>query len=114
VWSRIRAGSPVQLLALLAGATFVLVGILGFVHAFHASTLLDVVHLVSGIVGIALARTPGTSGGFLAGAGLGYLGLWLLGVVGAGGWIPLDVTANWLHFALGLAALALAGASRRL
>ena len=30
-----------------------------------------------------------------------YLGLFLLGIVGAGDWIPADDADNWLHLVLG-------------
>ena len=33
--------------------------------------------------------------------------LWVLGVVGAGDWIPANTADNWLHFALGVGMLAL-------
>jgi hypothetical protein len=105
---------PVEARAFLVGMTLVVVGILGFAHVFHASARLGVVHVGSGVVGIALARAPGGAGVFLPGAGVAYLGLWLLGVVGAGGWIPLGVGANWFHFVLGVVAVALSAAPRRL
>jgi len=35
------------------------------------------------------------------------VGAWVLGVVGAGSWIPANTADNWLHFALGLGMIAL-------
>jgi hypothetical protein len=37
---------------------------------------------------------------------LAALGLWLLGVLSAGHWLPLDTADNWLHFTLGVGLLA--------
>ena len=45
-------------------------------------------------------RAPGARW-FLVGGGAGYLGLWLLGLVNGGGWIPVNSADDWLHFALG-------------
>ncbi len=99
------------MLALLAGVAFLAVGIVRF---GQSSILLNVVHLGSGLIGIVLARAPVTAHAFLVGAGVGYLGLWLLGVLAAGGWIPVGTADNWLHFVLGITSLALSAAPRRL
>ena len=100
-----------QSLALLAGVMFLVVGAVRFEDS---STLLNAVHFASGAVGIAAARAQDTARTFLVAAGVAYLVLWLLGVGGAGGWVPLDVTDNWFHLVLGVAAVALSGAPRRL
>ena len=77
--------------AIVAAAVLVVLGILGFVSGvFRASTLLNLVHVLGGAVGFALARTERGARGFLTGGGTALLVLWLLGVVKAGGWIPLD------------------------
>lgn len=119
-----RDRTPVQQIALLVGAVFLLVGILGFIPGitthysdmsfaghgsdakllgiFQVSILHNIVHLLYGIVGIALAKAPDTARTFLIGGGVVYLALWLLGVVGGGSWIPVNTADNWLHFVLGL------------
>jgi hypothetical protein len=111
------------------GVGFLLLGILGFVpgvttHAndlnfvghdsgakllgsFQVSILHNLVHLLFGIVGIALAKTADGARTFLAGGGAVYLALWVLGVVGGGDWIPVNTADNWLHLALGIGMLAL-------
>ena len=74
---------------------------------FQVSVLHNIVHLLFGVVGLALAKTADGARNFLIGGGVVYLALWVLGVVGAGDWIPANTADNWLHFALGLGMLAL-------
>ncbi|WP_028921968.1 DUF4383 domain-containing protein [Pseudonocardia acaciae] len=132
--SSVRAGkAPVQLASGAVGAVFALVGVLGFVpgittgyhemsvlgHQSHAmllglfavSVLHNVVHLLFGVAGLALARTPGTARGFLLGGGAVYLVLWLYGLVveqsGPANFVPVNTADNWLHLALGLVMIAL-------
>jgi len=124
-----RDRTPVQSLAALVGAVFLLVGILGFIPGittdygdlsfagdgsgakllgiFQVSILHNIVHLLFGIVGIALARTVEGARNFLVGGGAVYLVLWLLGIVGGGDWIPVNTADNWLHFVLGAGMVAL-------
>jgi hypothetical protein len=128
---RILAGerTPVQSLAMLVGAAFLLVGILGFIpgitthygdmsfagdHSgakllgiFQVSILHNVVHLLYGVSGLWLARTWSGARIFLIGGGAIYLALWLLGILGGGDWIPVNTADNWLHLALGLGMVAL-------
>jgi hypothetical protein len=121
--------SPVQSVAALVGVVFLLIGILGFVPGitthygnlsfaghdsdakllgiFQVSVLHNIVHLLSGIAGLVLARTADGGRTFLVGGGAVYLVLWLIGVVGAGDWIPVNTADNWLHFALGVGMVAL-------
>ena len=118
-----RDRTPVQSLAALVGAVFLLVGILGFIPGitsdygdlsfaghdsgaqllgiFQVSILHNIVHLLFGLVGIALAKTVEGARNFLVGGGAVYLVLWLLGILGGGDWIPVDTADNWLHFLLG-------------
>lgn len=118
-----RDRTPIQSLAALVGVTFLLVGVLGFVPGitthysalgfaghdsgakllgiFQVSILHNIVHLLFGVVGLALAKTADGARNFLVGGGVVYLALWVLGVVGAGDWIPSNTADNWLHFALG-------------
>jgi Domain of unknown function (DUF4383) len=119
-----RDRTPLQSMAALVGAVFLLVGILGFIPGitthygdmsfaghgsgaqliglFQVSILHNIVHLLFGIVGIALAKTWDGARNFLIGGGVVYLLLWLIGIIGAGDWIPVDTADNWLHFVLGL------------
>jgi len=123
---RMMAGgrTPVQALAMLVGATFLLVGILGFIPGitthygdlsfagedssskllgiFQTSILHNIVHLLYGVAGLWLARTWSGARMFLIGGGIIYLALWLLGLVGGADWVPTNTADNWLHFALGL------------
>jgi hypothetical protein len=123
---RMMAGgrTPVQALAMLVGATFLLVGILGFIPGitthyddlsfagenssskllgiFQTSILHNIVHLLYGVAGLWLARTWSGARTFLIGGGIIYLALWVLGLVGGADWVPTNTADNWLHFALGL------------
>jgi hypothetical protein len=121
--------TPVQSVAALVGVVFLLVGVLGFIPGitthyndlsfaghdsgakllgvFQVSILHNLVHLLFGIVGLVLAKTAAGARNFLIGGGVVYLALWVLGLVGAGSWIPANTADNWLHFALGVGMLAL-------
>lgn len=119
------ARAPVQLASLLVGATFLLVGILGFVPGitqgeiafagvdsdamllgiFAVSVLHNLVHLLFGVVGLTAARTAQASKGFLVGAGVVYLVLFAYGMVvdkaSDANFVPLNAADDWLHLALG-------------
>ena len=123
---------PVQLVALLAGAAFLLVGVLGFVpgittgfadlsfagrHSdahllglFQVSVLHNLVHLLFGIVGLVAARTAGGARGFLIGAGATYLVLTVYGFLidqsSPANFVPVNAADNLLHLGLGLGMLA--------
>jgi hypothetical protein len=108
-----------------AGVVFLLVGILGFVPGvttelydglafagdgnesellglFRVSVLHNIVHLLFGIAGLALADTASGARTFLVGGGGLYLVLWLLGLVGGMDWLPANRADHWLHFVLGV------------
>jgi hypothetical protein len=106
--------------ATLGGIAFTAIGLLGFVpgvtthlddlrlgHGSHAelfgqirvSILLNVLHLLVGLAGIALASATAIA--------IASLGLWLLGVLAAGAWLSLDTAGNWLHFGLAAGLLGL-------
>ena len=116
--------STLQTVAMLFGAVFLIVGILGFIPGittdapgefagdesdaellgiFRVSILHNIVHLLFGIAGLALARTWDGARTFLIGGGVVYLLLWVLGLVGGAEWIPSNTADNWLHFGLGAA-----------
>jgi arginine exporter protein ArgO len=125
--------SPVQQAAMLVGAVFLLVGVLGFIpgittnydamefaehHSeakllglFQVSILHNLVHLLFGIAGLAMARAAATARTFLIGGGVIYLALWLYGLIidkdSAANFVPLNTADNWLHFVLGIGMIAL-------
>jgi hypothetical protein len=125
----------VQSIAALAGVVFLLAGLLGFVPGittgygrmsfagessraellgvFQVSILLNLVHLLIGVAGLVLAKTAAGARTFLVGGGVVCLALWLLGLVGALGWLPANAADNWLHFAFGAVLVGLGVAARR-
>lgn len=126
-------GTPVQAAAALVGAVFLLVGVLGFIpgittdydsleaaghesHAkllgiFQVSVLHNIVHLLFGAAGLAMARSASTARAFLVGGGAIYLVLWLYGLVidktSQANFVPLNTADDWLHFVLGIGMIAL-------
>ena len=97
-------------LAALVGIAFVLAGIFGFLAdsdgklfgTFQVSLVHNFLHLLFGVLGLVLARTAVGARMFLTGGGAVYVALWVVGVIGAGDWIPVNTADNWLHFLLGL------------
>ncbi|MHA7279154.1 DUF4383 domain-containing protein [Arthrobacter sp. MDT2-2] len=124
----------VQKAALAVGAVFLLVGLLGFIPGitsqydrlsfaghesgamllglFQVSVLHNIVHLLFGAAGIAMARTISGARSYLLYGGIIYLVLWIYGLVidqnSAGNFVPLNGADNWLHFLLGVGMIALA------
>lgn len=133
--SATRTGSrtAVQTAALVVGAAFLLVGVLGFVpgitsnvselsfaghHSgalllgiFQVSVLHNIVHLLFGVAGLALARSRAAGKSYLVWGGAVYLVLWLYGLlIGHGtpaNFVPVNRADNWLHFVLGAAMIGL-------
>ncbi|GAB3528333.1 DUF4383 domain-containing protein [Arthrobacter monumenti] len=125
--------TAVQKASLAAGAVFVLVGVLGFIPGittnyaalqfaghgseamllglFQVSVLHNIVHLLYGAAGIALAKTASSARTYLTAGGVIYLLLWLYGVLTDSGstanFVRLNVADNWLHLGLGLGMAAL-------
>ena len=119
--------SPVQLAAVVVGAAFLLVGVLGSVPGvtqdfddlefaghesgaellgiFQVSILHNIVHLAFGVAGLLLASTAMGARNFLIGGGVIYLVLWIYGLVidaeSDANFVPLNNADDWLHFALG-------------
>lgn len=126
--TRTNQWSPVRIAAFVVGATFLLIGILGFIpgittnydtlewaghHSeakllgvFEVSILHNLVHLAFGVAGVLAARAARTATGFLVVGGIIYLALWLYGLVidqdSSANFVPVNTADNWLHFALGL------------
>ncbi len=71
----------------------------------------NVVHLLFGVAGVALARTASGARLFLVGGGAVYLVLWLYGLVigksSQANFVPLNTADDWLHFVLGIGMIAL-------
>jgi hypothetical protein len=78
---------------------------------FQVSILHNLVHLLFGIAGLAMARTFGGARNFLVWGGVIYLILWIYGLLidheSAANFVPLNNADDWLHFVLGVAMLAL-------
>ena len=122
-----------QTAALAVGAVFLLVGVLGFIPGittdydlmtfaghesgakllgvFEVSILHNLVHVLFGIAGLAMARTVSNARLYLIGGGAVYLVLWLYGLVidhdSAANFVPVNGADNWLHLLLGLGMIAL-------
>jgi uncharacterized protein DUF4383 len=125
--------SAIRMVATVVAATFLLVGILGFIPGittdydamqfaghesgakllgvFQVSILHNIVHLLFGVVGLVLARRADTARAYLIGGGAVYLLLWLYGMVIDHGsdanFVPLNGADNWLHLVLGIGMVAL-------
>jgi hypothetical protein len=123
----------VQQAALLVGAVFLLVGVLGFIPGittdydslefashdseakllgvFQVSVLHNLVHVLFGLAGLTMARTAPAARSYLVVGGLIYLALWLYGLFidhdSSANFIPVNTADNWLHFALGVGMVAL-------
>ncbi|MGC7095232.1 DUF4383 domain-containing protein [Amycolatopsis lurida] len=124
--------TPVQLVSMIYGVVFLLVGALGFVPGvttgydtltfaghessalllgvFAVSVLHNLVHLLFGVAGLVLARTPSGARGFLIGGGVVYLVLWLYGLFidhgSAANFVPVNAADNWLHLGLAVTMIA--------
>ncbi|AEV85580.1 membrane protein [Actinoplanes sp. SE50] len=129
----LAARSPLRTAALVVSVVFLLVGVLGFVpgvttdygdmtfaghHSdahllgvFQVSVLHNIVHLLFGLAGLALARTVPGARRFLIGGGAIYLVLWVYGLVvgddAAANVVPLNNADDWLHLGLGVGMIAL-------
>lgn len=124
---------PVQLTAMIFGVVFLLVGILGFVPGitthydqltfagpmsgamllglFAVSVLHNIVHLIFGVAGLALARTASGARNYLVVGGVVYAVIWIYGLVtdpmSSANFVPLNTADNWLHLVLAVAMVGL-------
>jgi hypothetical protein len=127
------ARSPVRTAALAVAAVFLVVGVLGFIPGittgydgmtfaghdsdallfgvFQVSILHNIVHLLFGLAGLAMARTAPAARLYLIGGGAIYLVLWLYGLVVAqntsANFVPVNTADDWLHLVLGVGMIAL-------
>ena len=125
--------TDVQKAAAAVGAVFLVVGILGFIPGittdygsmtfaghesgahllgiFQVSVLHNIVHLLFGIAGLAMARAFDGARVYLIAGGAIYLVLWLYGLItsdtSSANFVPVDSADDWLHFVLGIAMIAL-------
>jgi hypothetical protein len=132
--SRTRyAQTPVQKVALVFGIVFLVVGIAGFIPGltihletiqfaghesealllgvFQVSILHNIVHILYGIVGLAVANSFNASKQYLIWGGIIYAVLFLYGLFITGdhpaNFVPLNSADNWLHIVLAVAMVAL-------
>jgi Domain of unknown function (DUF4383) len=124
--------SLAQTLATVFGIAFLGAGILGFIPGitsnyddlkfagnestaellgiFQVSILHNIVHLLFGVAGLALARTVDGARTYLLGSGVIYVVLFLYGLVVSSGsdanFVPANGADDLLHLALGLGLLA--------
>jgi hypothetical protein len=124
----------VQGAAVLVAAVFVVLGVLGFIpgvtthldqlqwaghHSgaklfgtFAVSGLHNIIHVAFGVIGFMFARTYAASRAYLLAGGIGYLALWIYGVLmdlgSALNILTLNNADNWLHFGLGVVMVLLA------
>jgi hypothetical protein len=127
------AETPVQKASLVVGIVFLVVGIAGFIPGittnvdqmpfaghespallmgvFQVSILHNIVHLLFGVAGLALARTYSGSKNFLIWGGAVYALLWIYGLLvaedSAANFVPMNDADDWLHLVLAIGMIAL-------
>jgi hypothetical protein len=123
----------VQKAAAIAGVVFLLVGVLGFIPGittkfgdlsfaghesdakffglFQVSILHNIVHLLFGIAGLALARTAAQARTYLVFGGVIYLVLFVYGLIvgqeSAANFVPVNTADDFLHLILGIGMIGL-------
>jgi hypothetical protein len=119
--------------ATVVGAVFLLLGILGFVPGvtssygslslagptstaellgvFQVSVLHNLVHILFGIVGLAMARRVDGARSYLVGGGVVYLVLWIYGLLTSDtssvNIVPFNTADDWLHLVVAVGMIAL-------
>lgn len=113
--------------ALAIGLIFIVVGLLGFIDnpivgssenaIFHADTVHNMVHIISGVLFVLVAMSaPASASTFMLIFGIVYLAIGILGITSVGeegmakvlGFLHVNAADNYLHIALGIV-IALAG-----
>ena len=128
-----KAADLVRNAAKAVGAVFLLVGILGFVPGitqniyplqlaghegnaqllgiFAVSVLHNIVHILFGVAGLAMAKNYKSATSYLIGGGVIYLLLTVYGFLidhsSDVNFVPVNTADNWLHLVLGLGMIAL-------
>jgi len=129
----------VQKAATIVGVVFLLVGVLGFIPGittnfgdlsfaghqsearlfglFQVSILHNIVHLLFGIAGLALARTAAQARTYLVFGGAIYLVLFVYGLIvgqeSAANFVPVNTADDFLHLILGIGMVGLGVALTR-
>jgi Domain of unknown function (DUF4383) len=129
----LRARRPVQLAAMVVGVVFLLIGVAGFIPGittnydqlqfaghqsgalllgvFQVSILHNIVHLLFGVAGLAMARTAAGARNYLIGGGVIYAVLWLYGLVigdnAPANFVPVNMADDWLHLVLAVGMIGL-------
>ena len=121
-----RNRSPLQTAALLFGLVYLVVGVAGFIPGITTdyddltafdhegaklvgivgvNVLENVVHLLYGVAGLAVARSWAASRAYFLGGGFVLLVLWIYGLAidkdSAANFVGLNAASDWVHFALG-------------
>jgi hypothetical protein len=130
--------SPAKAAATVVAIVFLVVGILGFIPGittnysdmtfaghmsdakllgiFQVSVLHNIVHLLFGLVGLAMARRADSAVTYLIGGGVIYLVLWLFGLLvdegSSANFVPVNDADDWLHLLLGIGMIGLGVALR--
>jgi hypothetical protein len=129
----------VRTIALVFGAVFLLVGILGFVPGittnyddlafaghtsdakligiFEVSVLHNIVHLAFGVAGLLMSRSARSAVAYLIGGGVVYAVVWIYGIAvgdeSSANFVPLNTADNWLHFLLAVAMIVIGLVAQR-
>jgi hypothetical protein len=126
-----RERTPAQLYALLFGIVLLVVGLVGFIAdssfgtgsgvegsdliVFEVNGWHNIVHILSGLLGLALWRRPDSARAYALGFGAVYLVVTIWGFITGDQvlWlIPVDTADNILHLLIAAAGLAAGLASR--
>ncbi len=129
-----RDRTDIQTAALLFGIVFLLVTLVGFIPGittdyddltrfdgegakifgiFGTNILENIVHLLYGVAGLAAASSWAASKNYFIWGGAVYLVVWLYGLLGgsdedsSANFLGLNSAADWLHFILGVAMIAI-------
>ncbi|BCN49296.1 hypothetical protein A5N78_00125 [Prescottella equi] len=130
-----RKRSATEVVALVFGVVFLVVGIAGFIpgittdydtmtwaghHSdakllgiFEVSVLHNIIHLAFGVAGIVMARSMQMARTYLIAGGVVYFAVWIYGVSinrdDAANFIPVNDADNWLHLGLAVAMIVIGG-----